>query len=59
MNLVIYDLTVDDSGLYHCVVENEGAGIRHVSNSGNIQIKPNAVTMGVWDIVDVVGDYEV
>ena len=56
---MIFDLTVADSGLYHCEVENEEAGKKSKSSTGNIQIKPEAVTVGAWEKSSVVGNYEV
>ena len=58
-NLVIYDLTVEDSGTYHCEVLNAAVEEPKVSNSASITIKPEAETKGAYSPREVVGNYKV
>ena len=56
---MIYDLTVEDSGKYHCEVSNPAVEEPISSNVATIEIKPEAETKGVYSPRDVVGNYKV
>ena len=58
-NLVIFDLTVDDSGTYYCQVENAGAEKSYKTDSAFIEIETDAITVGEYSPQEIVTNYEV
>eukprot|EP00116_Pleurobrachia_bachei_P008799 sb/3469061/ len=57
-NLVIFDLTVSDSGEYYCGVSNSITQTFYGTDSAYVRIEVGATTTGTWDPVRVVPNYD-